>query len=141
MFSDETNVRALLQKVLGYSQADQTEVVYLGIESALTRFANNFIHQNVAESNHELRVRAVVGKKTGVATTNRLDDESLRRVTEQALEIARLSPENPEFHSLPGPQPIVPAPGFSEQTALYSPEARARSVGTIVQLAKERGLE
>src|SRR5437588_6173200 len=141
MFSDETNVRALLQKVLGYSQADQTEVVYLGTESALTRFANNSIHQNVAESNHELRVRAVAGKRVGVATTNRLDDESLRRVTEQALQIARLQPENPEFHSLPGPQPIVPAPGYSELTARFSPEERAQRVGIIVQLARERGLE
>ncbi len=141
MYSDEKSVQALLQKVLSYSLAEQTEVVYLGIESALTRFANNFIHQNVAESNHELRVRAVVGKRTGVATTNRLDDESLRRVAEQALEIARLSPENPEFHSLPGPQPIVPAPGYSEQTAHYNAEGRARSVGVIVQLAKEQGLE
>ena len=141
MYSDEKSVHALLQKVLSYSHAEQTEVVYLGTESALTRFANNFIHQNVAESNHELRVRAIVGKRMGVATTNRLDDQSLQRVAEQALEIARLSPENPEFHSLPEPQPIVPAPGFSERTALYSPEARARSVGIIVQLAKERGLE
>ena len=136
MYSDEKSVHALLQKVLSYSHAEQTEVVYLGTESALTRFANNFIHQNVAESNHELRVRAIVGKRMGVATTNRLDDQSLQRVAEQALEIARLSPENPEFHSLPEPQPIVPAPGFSERTALYSPEARARSVGIIVQLAK-----
>ena len=132
MFSDETNVRALLQKVLGYSQADQTEVVYLGTESALTRFANNSIHQNVAESNHELRVRAVAGKRVGVATTNRLDDESLRRVTEQALQIARLQPENPEF---------VPAPGYSEWTARFSPEERAQRVAIIVQLARERGLE
>jgi PmbA protein len=141
MYSDEQSVHALLQKVLSYSQAEQTEVIYLGIESALTRFANNFIHQNVAESNHELRVRAVMGKRTGVATTNRLDDESLRRVAQQALEIARLSPENPEFHTLPEPQPIVPAPGFSEHTAHYSAEARARSVSVIVQMAKERGLE
>src|SRR2546428_13313989 len=79
MFSNETSVRALLQKVLSHSQANQTEAVYLGTESALTRFANNGIHQNVAESNHELRVRAVLGKRVGVATTNRLDDESLRR--------------------------------------------------------------
>src|SRR6516165_3178860 len=132
MYSDEKSVRALLQKVLGYSQAEQTEVVYLGTESALTRFANNFIHQNVAESNHELRVRAIVGKRAGVATTNRLDDQSLQSVTEQALEIARLSPENPEFHSLPESQPIVPAHGFSERTAQYSAEERARSVGLIV---------
>jgi PmbA protein len=141
MYSDEKNVHALLQKVLSYSQAEQTEVVYIAAESALTRFANNFIHQNVAEYNHELRVRAVVGKRTGVATTNRLDDESLRRVTQQAFEIACISPENPEFHSLPGPQPIMPAPGYSEHTAQCSAEARAKGVGVIVQLAKERGLE
>ena len=141
MFSDETSVRALLQKVLSHSQANQTEAVYLGTESALTRFANNGIHQNVAESNHELRVRAVLGKRVGVATTNRLDDESLRRVTEQALEIARLQPENPEFHSLPEPQPIVPAAGYSDRTAHFSPEERAQRVGIIVRLARERGLE
>src|SRR5258708_1740732 len=141
MYSDEKSVQALLQKVLSYSLAEQTEVIYFGTESALTRFANNHIHQNVAESNHELHVRAVVGKRTGVATTNRLDDESLRCVTAQALEIAHLSPENPEFHSLPGPQPVVPAAGFSQRTAQYSPEERARKVGIIVQLAKERGLE
>src|SRR5947207_13625791 len=126
MFSDETNVRALLQKVLGYSQADQTEVVYLGTESALTRFANNSIHQNVAESTHELRVRAVVGKRIGVATTNRLDDDALRKVTEQALEIARLQPENPEFHSLPVPEPIVPAPAYSEATSRFTPAGLQR---------------
>ncbi len=141
MYSDETTVRALLQKVLSFSQAEQTEVLYLGTSSALTRFANNFIHQNVAETNHELRVRAVTGKRIGVATTNQLDDESLRRVTAQAREIARISPENPEFHSLPSPQPIIAAPTYNERTANFTPEERARNVGIIVQLAKERGLE
>ncbi len=138
---DESAVRALLEKILHYSQAEQTEVVYLGTESALTRFANNYIHQNVAESNHEVRVRAVLGKRVGVAVTNRLDDASLRRVTEQALEIARVQPENPEFHSLPEARPIIPAPGYNEQTAQFTPEERARRVGVIVRLAKERGLE
>ena len=139
--TDEASVRALLQKVLSFSQAEQTEVVYNATESALTRFATNHIHQNMAESDHDLRIRAVVGKKVGVATTNRLDDESLRRTAEQALEIARLQPENPEFHSLPSPQPITPAPAYNERTASFSPEERARRVGVIVQLAKERGLE
>lgn len=141
MYFDERHVRELVQKILGYSRAAQTEVLFLGVESALTRFANNHIHQNVAESNHELRVRAVVGKRTGVASTNQLDDESLRRVTEQALEIAQLQPENPEFHSLPSPLPLSSAPTYSPQTAQFTPEERARRVGIIVQLAKERGLE
>ncbi|MBV9710311.1 MAG: TldD/PmbA family protein [Ktedonobacteraceae bacterium] len=141
MYSDEAGVRTLLQKVLSYSQAEQTEVLYQGTESALTRFANNHIHQNVAERDAELHVRAVIDKKIGVASTNRLDDESLRRVTEQALEIARIQPANPEFHSLPERQPIVPAPGYNERTARFTPEERAQRVGIIVKLAKEQGLE
>ncbi|GCE14286.1 TldD/PmbA family protein [Tengunoibacter tsumagoiensis] len=141
MYFDEANVRTILQKVLHYSQADQTEVVFTATESALTRFATNFIHQNLAENDHELRVRAVVGKKVGVAVTNRLDDEALHRVTEQALEIARIQPENPEFHSLPAPQQIIPARGYAERTATITPEERAHGVKTIVQLAKERNLE
>jgi predicted Zn-dependent protease len=138
---DEAGVRALLQKVLRFSEAEQTEVVYNATESALTRFATNHIHQNVAESDHELRIRAVVGKKVGVATTNRLDDESLRRTAEQALTIARIQPENPEFHSLPSPQPITAAHSYNEHTAGFTPEERARRVSVIVQLAREQGLE
>jgi Predicted Zn-dependent proteases and their inactivated homologs len=141
MYSDETSVRDLLQKVLSYSQADQTEVVLHTTRSALTRFAVNHIHQNLQAEDHELRVRAVVGKKVGVATTNRLDDASLRTVVEQALAIARVQPENPEFHSLPAPQPIVPAHGYSERTAAFTAEERARRVAILVQLAKERSME
>ena len=136
MYSDEASVRALLQKVLHYSQADQTEVVLQASKSALTRFAVNHIHQNVQEEDHELRVRAVVGKKIGVATTNRLDDESLRKVAEQALEIARIQPEILKFHSLPALQPIVLAQGYSERTASFTPEERARRVAIIVQTGK-----
>ncbi len=141
IYSDEASVQALLQKVLHYSEAEQTEVLFLGSESELTRFANNHIHQHIAESNTELRVRAVVGKRAGVASTNRLDEDSLRRVVERALEIARIQPENPEFHSLPSPQIITPASGYSERTAQFTPEERARRVDVIVRLAKERGLE
>jgi len=141
MYFDERHVRELLQKLLSYSRAEQTEVLYLGVESALTRFANNYIHQNVAENNAELRVRAVVGKRVGVASTNRLDDESLRRVAEQALEIARLQPENPEFRSLPSPTPLSFGLAYSARTASFTPEERAQSVGTIIRLARERKLE
>ncbi|GHO89019.1 TldD/PmbA family protein [Dictyobacter formicarum] len=141
MYSDEASVRTLLEKVLHYSQAEQTEVVFNATESALTRFATNHIHQNVAECDHELRVRAVVGKRVGVATTNRLDDESLRKVTAQAFAIARIQPENPEFKSLPTPDTIVSAASYSERTAQFTPEERARRIGIIVQLAKEHNLE
>ena len=48
-------------------------------EIALTRFANNTIHQNVAEENYGVSVRTVFGGRTARATTNKFDDESLKR--------------------------------------------------------------
>ena len=49
-----------------------------GGHTALTRFANNTIHQNVEEENYVVSVRTVIGRKTARATTNKLDDDSLR---------------------------------------------------------------
>ena len=49
---------ALADRALNASTADQTEVVVIGVDSALTRFANSGIHQNVAERNVQVRIRA-----------------------------------------------------------------------------------
>ena len=105
----------------------------------LTRFANSTIHQNVAETDAEVRIRVVVGTRIGVATTNRLDDEALAKALEQALAIARLQPENPDFKSLPGPQPIPEVAAFSQATADCTPEQRAKGVGTICLMARGGG--
>jgi len=136
----EKKIREITTKVLSLSQADQTEVLVFSDDSQLTRFANSYIHQNVAERNVQVRVRAVVGKRIGVASTNDLSGESLARVVETALEVARLQPENPDFISLPEPAPIPAVRAFSETTASFTPEARARAVGNICRRAVENGL-
>ena len=82
---DAEQFRRLADGVLARSRAGQTEVVLIGSDSALTRLANSEIHQNVVERNAELRVRAVVGTRVGVATTNDLSDASLDRVVERAV--------------------------------------------------------
>ncbi len=141
MHMTERDIRALCQQILSSSQADQTEVIFYGTHSALTRFAVNHIHQNVADEDAQVSIRCVVGKRVGVVSTNALDDASLRATVERATEIARRQPENPEWHSLPGAEPLTTVNGFSEATASYAPEARARAVETIIRLAKERGFE
>ena len=75
----------LAQSVLAYSTAEQTEVVLLSADTQLTRFANSAIHQNVAERNVEVRVRATAGKRIGVASVNNLQDMALEQVAQQAL--------------------------------------------------------
>src|SRR5581483_3109427 len=57
---------------------------------ALTRFANNTIHQNVAERTSYLSVRAVIDGRTARATTNAMDAASIRAVVEQAIAITKL---------------------------------------------------
>lgn len=132
--------KSIAQQALEHSRASQTEVLLLGEESGLTRFSNSYIHQNVAESNTELRVRAVFGQRLGVATTNVLTPESVRRTVDEASRIAQLQPENPDFVSLPGPRPAREAKGYAAATAQATPEERAALVQVICGRAQAAGL-
>ena len=107
----EQRIKQITDKVLSLSQADQTEVVFFGDTSALTRFANNYIHQNVAETNMQVNIRMVIGKKIGVASTNDLSDAGLQKAVEHAATITRFQLENPDFKSLPTPEEAGKAVG------------------------------
>jgi len=133
-------VKEIANQVLALSKADQTEVIFNGTDSALTRFANSYIHQNVAEANAEIRVRLVYGKRIGVASSNDLSPEALKRTVDTARAIAQRQPENPEFKSLPTPQPIQNVEAFAERTAKFTPEQRAQIVNTLCKKAKEKGV-
>jgi PmbA protein len=126
--------------VLSHSKADQTEVIVHASESALTRFANSYIHQNVSETNTTVRVRVVYGKKVGVASSNDLAPDALARTVDTARAIAQLQREDPEFRSLPSPQPIQPVEAFVDQTANFTPEQRAQIVGVLCKKAKSRNV-
>lgn len=136
----EARIKEIAERVLALSTADQTEVVILGEENRLTRFANSYIHQNVAEKNAQIRVRTVMGKKIGVATTNDLSDEALTQAVESAIGAAKLQRQNPDFRSLPSPQPISKVKGFVETTAGCTPEKRAQAASIICRRATEEGL-
>jgi PmbA protein len=129
----------IARQALEHSQADQTEVLLQGEDSGLTRFSNSYIHQNVAESNADLHVRVVFAKKIGVATTNDLSANSIRRTVDEASRIARLQPENPDFVSLPGPQPIPEGKGYSQATAQATPEERAEVALVVCRRALQAG--
>ncbi len=74
----KADLERVAERILKLSEADETEVEIGAVTDALTRFANNTIHQNVAEQTLAISVRAVVDGRTARATTNKTDDESLR---------------------------------------------------------------
>jgi len=133
-------VLRILRAALTASSADQTEVVFIGQDTALTRFANSSIHQNVAEENGELRVRVIFGKKIGVASTRDLSRQGIEEVVGRATTAAKLQAENSDFQTLPGPLPVRKVDGFVARTADCTPEARAEVVKVICARAVEKGL-
>jgi len=92
--------------VMNASPAGQTEVLAMEQDESLTRFANNFVHQNVTELNAQVTVRSVIGTRVGIAVSNDTRHDSLKRLAARAYEVAKLQPENPEFKGLPRPLPI-----------------------------------
>ncbi len=136
----EQELRRIAETVLRASRADQTEVEVFANDSALTRFANNYIHQNVEQSDVDVRVRAVIGQKIGVASTNETSPEALARVAGRALELAQHQRDNEDFRSLPRPAPITPVVSYAEETARCGPEERAAVVGEVCEASSRAGL-
>lgn len=136
----ERALREAAERALREARGDAAEALVLGRTLALTRFANNAIHQNVVEASANVRVRVVAGKRVAAVWTNRLDAEGLAEAAQRASELARLSPENPEWAGLPGPAAAPEAPAFAEATAAAAPETRARAAGVICRAAGVAGL-
>ena len=129
-----------LNSTLKKSKADQSEAVYLGGESGLTRFANSTIHQNVFEVNSRVYFRVALGKKIGVAATNSFTKKDLQKTLLDAIEIAKNQRENPNFPGLPSKQKVLNPNTYFKKTAEFTPLQRAEEVKKIFDQAKVHNL-
>src|SRR5579863_275294 len=91
----------IFDRIKKISSADEVEVLFSDGKFALTRFANNIIHQNVAEENHTVSVRTVFAGRTARASTNKFDDDSLRRIVESSESLAKLQHPDPDLLPMP----------------------------------------
>ena len=130
---------AKLEKVLAKSKADQTEILFVGTESGLTRYANSYIHQNVHEDNHKIFFRTVLGKRVGVAATTSLALSDMQKTLADSIEIARQQPENPNFPGLPKPAKYKELKTYDQATAAFTPAKRAREVKRVIAEGKKKG--
>jgi predicted Zn-dependent protease len=138
--TDQGELKQFMTGLLERSSAEQTEVMVTEWDSALTRFANNGIHQNVAERDASVRVRVVKDGKTGVASTNQLNEAAAVDVLKRAIAIAELQPRS-DVVPMPGPAPARPVEAWSDATAAATPEERAEFVQTICTKAGRAGLK
>ena len=142
----------IFDRIRKLSSADEVEVLFSGGRFALTRLANNTIHQNVEDENHVVSVRTVFGGRTARATTNKFDDDSLRRVVESSEALARVQHPDPDLLPMPDGREAdgnagesaratqaVPSRHF-ERTAAITPQLRAAGVKKIVDVAQKHKL-
>ncbi len=133
------DAKKILEKVVGFSQADGIEVGLNGNDGGNIRYARNSVSTAGEDSNISLSVQTYYGKKSGAASINEFDDASLEKVVRRAEELAKLAPENPEFMEPLGPQTYGPeTKTFIESTAKITPEYRAQAAANSIEPAAKK---
>ena len=136
----------IFDRIRRLSSADEVELSFTGSRFALTRFANNTIHQNVEEENCLASIRTNFGGRTARATANQFDDDSLKRAAEASETLARVQDPDPDLLPMPDAREAgdadksVRATRFFEQTAAITPGERANVVGRMVAVADKHKL-
>ena len=101
----ERELHEIAARVLRLAKARgvaETEVHIDESIEALTRFANNGIHQHVAEHGLIVSIRTAVDGRTARVTTNRVEEDALRAAFENALSMASRQPRDPQLLRMPG---------------------------------------
>src|SRR5690242_16428157 len=140
----------IFSRIRKYATADEVECLFYGGKSALTRFANNTIHQNMAEENYGVSVRTVFGGRTARATTNKFDENSLKDVVRASESLARVQEADPDLLPVAsqdelsstgeGARASTPTSRHFGETAALAPGQRADAVGQIVAIAQKHKL-
>ncbi|PKK89741.1 MAG: hypothetical protein CVV64_13135 [Candidatus Wallbacteria bacterium HGW-Wallbacteria-1] len=138
---DRTHSERIIRKAIAASDADHLEISISGGKNALTRFANNEIHQNLIQKDYSLSVRATYGGKSGIATSNVFKGEDLAATVNKACEIARHSDDDPDFLPPEGNHeyPYIDD-CYMDDTVECTPQIRAEIVARIVEKARAKGL-
>jgi predicted Zn-dependent protease len=131
--------KALADRALSFSPAEQTRVHITSEWAGNTRFAEASITTSGDSTNVVVVITATVGRRRASASTNVLDDASLKRTAELAAQLARLSPEDPELMPELGPQSYDAVGAYVERTADLNAEARATAVRRVVDSAVAAG--
>jgi PmbA protein len=132
----------IAEKTVQYAMrqnVDQAQASAFLLDTALTRFANSQIHQNVATKKGGVLIKVILNKQVSNTRVNTLEEEQIEKTVMQAVKIAKASPPNKDFKSLPEPEPWTPIEGvFDEETANCTPIYRAEKVKEAIETAHSK---
>jgi predicted Zn-dependent protease len=127
--------RQLCERVLKFSKAENARVNITSGTTGFTRSAANRVTTAGVTDNITLRITSAFGKRVASTDTNRLDDASLERAVRQSEELARISPENPQYLPELGPQMFTDVDGYYDSTGTLTTESRAQAAALGIKAA------
>jgi len=135
----EAEAKSIADQIMESIHADSAEVVISSKASDLTRFYKNSVHQNVEEKEVRVHLKAWVGARSGMASTNALDEVSLKELANKVAEIVAISPEHEATPSLTLPTGLTGVASVDPAALEQSPQARAEAVRQVCEAAAENG--
>lgn len=136
----EAEAKAILQKVVGLSKADECTATLGGSVNGNIRFARNDVSTSGVVSDTSLGVQVAFGKRVGSTSINEFSDAALQRAVRRAEELARLAPENPEFVPAVAKQTYQPSNTWRESTAGITPGQRADVARASIEPCRKANL-
>jgi predicted Zn-dependent protease len=128
--SRETQIAERILELVG--DRAEAEVLASTGNLALTRFANSFIHQNVAEEGEAVSLRVAVDGRVASSKTTATGDDSLAAFVGAALETATMQPVDDDWAGVTAPVSLPAIEHADDATYDASPDARAELVKAFV---------
>ena len=132
MLLTENEARTICEKLLSYVQADDAIVGVNSENFGHLRFASNSFTTSGARENTSVGVTVWIGNKRGAASTNEIDDESLKATVALAEQLARISPVDREYMPTLSKQTYKPVNGYAEATSNISVTTRAKTINDVI---------
>ena len=140
MFSQQ-DVKNIIDKVIGYSKLPDCLVSIDWTEDAFIRFAVNGITTSGYTVKQTVSISSSTeDNRTGNAQVNELSDGALRRGVEQAEQMARITPPNPENMPPLAPQDYPVLTNFDTYTAAARNDLLIPHVKAVIDQAKSKNL-
>src|SRR5688572_21757960 len=132
MLLTEKEARTICEKLLSYVKADDASVGVTSEDYGHLRFASNAFTTSGARENVTVGVTVWINKKRGAASTNEIDDESLKATVALAEQLARISPVDREYVPTLSKQTYKPVNGYAEATSNISVTSRAKTINDVI---------
>jgi predicted Zn-dependent protease len=137
MLLSESESKAICEKLLGLTRADDAEASVTSEDYSHLRFAANAFTTSGRRENATARVTVWIDRKRGSASANDVDDASLKAAVEQSEQLARISPVDREYVPTLGAQRYKPAGGYVKATANIALPERAKTVDGIIRACEK----